>query len=196
MMFSNSEVGILHPIFATLWLSTRCGNRSSRFFTSRHLCFRLFLAAKKMPPISPSFCTVLCFARETVSSVSGFFVWGFDLQQGGTFLYVQGFPASLKSDSQTCQTEAPPGLEVKFIWECSGVAVVDIRATPGVCPGVTLTIRTSTIINYHGINYHHFRVYIYIYAVIILISGQILVTSRDVGPAKLVVIVSQTDSLL
>ena len=34
----------------------------------------------------------------------------------------------------------------------------DIRATPGVCPGVTLTIRASTIINYHGINYHHFRV--------------------------------------
>ena len=33
-----------------------------------------------------------------------------------------------------------------------------IRATPGVCPGVTLTIRASTIINYHGINYHHFRV--------------------------------------
>ena len=35
-----------------------------------------------------------------------------------------------------------------------------------------------------------------IYIVIILISGQILVTSRDVGPAKLVVIVFQTDSLL
>ena len=33
-----------------------------------------------------------------------------------------------------------------------------IRATPGVCPGVTLTIRASTIKNYHGINYHHFRV--------------------------------------
>ena len=33
-----------------------------------------------------------------------------------------------------------------------------ICATPGVCPGVTLTIRASTIINYHGINYHHFRV--------------------------------------
>ena len=33
-----------------------------------------------------------------------------------------------------------------------------IRATPGVCPGVTLTIRASTISNYHGINYHHFRV--------------------------------------
>ena len=43
-----------------------------------------------------------------------------------------------------------------------------IPATPGVCPGVTSTIRASTIINYHGINYHHFRVkvriciYIYI----------------------------------
>ena len=43
-------------------------------------------------------------------------------------------PCKSEPKCQTCQTEAP-GLEVKFIWECSGVAVVDMgvsknRGTP------------------------------------------------------------------
>ena len=53
------------------------------------------------------------------------------------------------------------GIVAKEYWsfESSIVCIyIYIRATPGVCPGVTLTIRASFIINYHGINYHHFRV--------------------------------------
>ncbi len=43
-------------------------------------------------------------------------------------------------------------------WFLTMCIYIILRATPGVCPGVTLSIRASTIINYHGINYHHFRV--------------------------------------